>query len=108
MKYLKHLQKNKTQKIKSSILKLKTDVRELKDCEIKIRKDFRGLKGGKIKIEKELEVLSSKSSILFTQSENAFHQKSVPLPRPSKLALSEINISSTDMDEFEKEKVMNT
>ena len=29
MKY--HLQKNKAQKIKNSILKLKTDVRELKD-----------------------------------------------------------------------------
>ena len=88
MKYLNHLQKNKARKIKNSILKLKTDVRELKDWEIKIRKDFRDLKGGKIKIEKELEVLSSKSSMLFTQSENAFHQKSIPLPRPSKLALS--------------------
>ena len=30
----------------------------------------------------------------------------MPLPRPRKLARSSINISSTDMDKFEKEEIM--
>ena len=71
----------------NNILELEQDLKELKDRENKIRK--------------EIEELSTKT-MPFPRHKKDFYEKS----RPEKLVSTLNNMSFTDMDEFEKEKMM--